>query len=162
MKNSNALNYKTAAAVIFLIALIILMQVYGSSLKDPLKNILESKWLSIFLWAYIAGTFVTHKYLYSSNALEKDSFIYKHFGSYADTLFGIATYGFGSSTSLALLKGLYLQVFYEESYFNGFAAFDLASMFLLTSFLLVYCVFNTTVLFKSVLFHSEMSPIETR
>lgn len=162
MKKQHSLNYKTAGAVIFLIALIILMQAYGSFLKEPLKTVLESKWLSIFLWSYIAGTFLIHKYLYSLNTLQKDSFIYKHFGSYADTLFGIATYGFGSSRSLALLKGLYLQVFYEESYFNGFATFDLASMFLLTSFLLVYCIFNTTVLFKSVLFHSEISQIETR
>ena len=162
MSKSKSLNLKSTGAVVILIVLIVLMQTYGTDIKGPLKILFESEWLNIVIWAYIAGTFLTHQYLYSSTELKKDSFIYKHFGVYADALFGVATYGLAGTTSLALLKGLYLQTFYEGEYYIGFATFDLVSMFLLSSFLLVYCMFNTSVMFKDILFHSEMSKVETR
>lgn len=159
MSKPNSLNLKTTCAVLFLIVLFVLMQAFGTDIKGPLKSFLESKWVGIGAWAYISGTFIIHQYLYSSSELKKDSFIYKHFGVYADTLFGAATYGFAGTTSLSLLKGLYLQTFYEKSFFIGFATFDLVSMFLLTSFLLVYCVFNVTLMFKDIIFHSETSQV---
>lgn len=162
MSKASSLNWKTTISVIFVMALIILMQMFGNEIKGPLKDILESKWVAFVVWGYVGGTFVIHHYLYSSSELKKDSFIYKHFGAYAETLFGIATYGIAGTTSLALLKGLYLQTFYKGMYFTGFGAFDLVSMFLLTSFLLVYCMFNTTIMLKDVLFHSETSPIEVK
>lgn len=162
MSNSKSLNLKSTGAVVILIALIVLVQVYGADIKEPLKAIFQSEWLNIAVWAYIAGTFLIHQYLYSSTELKKDSFIYKHFGVYADALFGMATYGFAGTTSLALLKGLYLQTFYEQEFYIGFGTFDLVSMFLLTSFLLVYCMFNTSIMFKDILFHSEMSKVQTK
>lgn len=162
MSQAKPLNWKTTGAVVFVIALIIVMQTFGNDIKGPLKNILESKWIVFSVWGYVGGTFLIHRYLYFSSELKKDSFIYKHFGAYAETLFGVATYGIAGTTSLALLKGLYLQTFYDGLYFNGFGSFDLVSMFLLTSFLLVYCMFNTTIMLKDVLFHSETSAIEVK
>lgn len=162
MSKPKSLNFKTTGAVVLLIVLIVLVQVYGSDIKNPLKDILESKLLNIVVWGYILGTFLAHEYLYSSSELKKDSFIYKHFGVYADAIFGAATYGFAGTTSLALLKGLYLQTFYQQEFYIGFGNFDLVSMFLLASFLLVYCVFNTSMMFKDVLFHSGMSKVEVR
>jgi len=157
-----SLNLKSTGAAIFLIALIVVVQTFGGEIKEPLKAVLESGWLNIAAWGYIAGTFIIHQYLYSSSELKRDSFIYKHFGVYADTLFGAATYGFAGTTSLALLKGLYLQTFYQKSYFIGFATFDLVSMFLLTSFLLVYCLFNISVMFKDIMFHSGTSEVTVK
>lgn len=162
MNKPKSFNFKSTGSVVFLIALIVVVQVFGADIKEPLKAILESGWLSIAAWGYISGIFIIHQYLYSSSELKKDSFIYKHFGVYADTLFGAATYGFAATTSLALLKGLYLQTFYQESYFIGFATFDLVSMFLLTSFLLVYCFFNVTVMFKDIMFHSGTSEVTVK
>lgn len=162
MSKASSLNWKTTISVIFVMALIVLMQMFGNEIKGPLKDVLESKWVAFVVWGYVGGTFLMHRYLYSSSELKKDSFIYKHFGAYAETLFGMATYGIAGTTSLALLKGLYLQTFYEGMYFTGFGTFDLVSMFLLTSFLLVYCMFNTTIMLKDVLFHSETSPIDVK
>lgn len=162
MSKSKSLNWKTTSAVIFLIILISLAQFFGNEIKKILKEILESDWVTVVIWAYVGGIFLTHRYLYSSKELKSDSFIYKHFGAYADTIFGIATYGIAGTTSLALLKGLYLQKFYDGQYFFGFGTFDLVSMFLLTSFLLFYSVFNTTLLLKEVLFHNKTSPIEVK
>ncbi|KFF62226.1 hypothetical protein RC94_08090 [Pectobacterium brasiliense] len=162
MSKSKSLNWKTTFAVAFLISLIILVQFFGNEIKNSVKEILESDWVSIVIWAYVGGIFLIHRYLYSSNELKTDSFIYKHFGAYADTIFGIATYGIAGTTSLALLKGLYLQEFYDGKYFFGFGTFDLVSMFLLTSFLLFYSIFNTTLLLKEVLFHNKTSPVEVK
>ena len=120
MSKASSFNWKTTLAVIFVIVLIVIMQTFGSELKEPLKNLFESKWINVMVWAYVCGTFSIHRYLYSSKELKTDSFIYKHFGVYADTLFGIGTYGLAGTTSLALLKGLYLQAFYDEKFFNGF------------------------------------------
>lgn len=162
MKKSKKFNFKATGALLFLILIIVALQVFGSDIKEPLKKVFESGWLNIVAWAYIGGTYLIHQYLYSSTELKSDSFIYKHFGIYADAIFGAATYGFAGTTSLALLKGLYLQTFYNKESFIGFATFDLVSMFLLTSFLLVYCMFNITVMFKGILFHSGTSQVEVR
>lgn len=162
MSNNKNFNLRTTGAVIFLICLIIAVQIYGSDIKEPLKNILESSWLNVCAWAYISGTYIIYQYLFSSSELKTDGFLYKHFGVYADTLFGAATYGFAGTTSLSLIKGLYLQAFYKKEYFIGFATFDLVSMFLLTSFLLAYCTFNVSKMFKEILFYRSASPVEVR
>lgn len=162
MSKSKPLNIKTTCGVVFLISLIIVVQAYGDEIKEPVKAVFESGWLDIAVWGYVLGIFAIHKYLHSSNELQNNSFLYRHFGRYAEAVFGAATYGLASATSLALLKGLYLQAFYEKSYFVGFAAFDLASIFLLTSFLLVYCLFNTSVMLKEILFHQSTSEVTVR
>lgn len=162
MSADKKVNFKTSCAVMFLIILIVFAQIYGSELKEPLKTILESSWLNVLAWGYISGTYVIYQILYSSSELKTDGFLYKHFGVYADTLFGAATYGFAGTTSLSLIKGLYLQTFYKESYFIGFATFDLVSMFLLTSFLLAYCIFNVSKMFKEILFYHSASAVEVR
>lgn len=162
MSKSKPLNIKTTLGVIFLISLIVAAQANGETIKGPIKSALESGWLDIAVWGYVLGTCAIHKYLYSSNELQNNSFLYRHFGNYAEAVFGAATYGFASATSLALLKGLYLQTFYAESYFVGFANFDLVSMFFLTSFLLVYCLFNTSVMLKEVLFHQSISEVTVK
>lgn len=161
-KKKASVNYKWTFSLLFLIGLIIIIQVFGSDMKQPIKELFESGWLSIVLWAYVAGVFSVHRYLFATYELANDSFIFKHFGTYAETLFAIGTYGLAGTTSVALLKGLYLQTFFEGQYFTGFAKFDLVSMFLLTSFLLVYCVFNTTMLLKDIIFYSENSVVEVK
>jgi hypothetical protein len=158
----NGFNYKALLATFFVVALVLISQVYNENIKDVLKLVLESNILTAVLWSYVTGVFLIHKYLYSSNSLPKDSFVYKHFGPYSDAFLGIATNGLAGSTSLSLIKGLYLQTFYTGSYFSGFGTFDLSSMFVMASFLLYYSVFNTTVLVKEIAFHSAVTPIETK
>ncbi|WP_281649103.1 hypothetical protein [Parendozoicomonas sp. Alg238-R29] len=131
-------------------------------MKEPLKTMLESGAINTFIWAYVGSVFLLHQYLYGANELKNDSFIYKHFGRYADTLFGIATYGLAGTTSTALLKGLYLQTFYSGMYFTGFGTFDLVSMFLLTSFLLVYSMFNTSMMLRTIIYHTETVEITVK
>ncbi|EGQ9967360.1 hypothetical protein V9789_004398 [Vibrio vulnificus] len=162
MSKKASVNYRWTISIVAFICLMLTAQAFGSDMKEPIRNILDSGWLSKFLWAYVASILSIHRYLFKSYELAKDSFIYKHFGAYADTLFGIGTYGVAGTTSLALLKGLYMQTFFSGEHFIGFGTFDLISMFLLTSFLLFYCMFNTTLLLKDIIFYSENSTVEVR
>ncbi|MDD9175496.1 hypothetical protein ERW49_08420 [Aliivibrio finisterrensis] len=162
MSNNTSVNYKWTFSIFFLMFLILFVQLFGTDMKEPIKAVLESGLLNKLLWAFVAGVLFIHRYLFASYELAKDSFIYKHFGAYADTLFGIGTYGVAGSTSLALLKGLYMQTFFQGKHFIGFGTFDLISMFLLTSFLLFYCIFNTAMLLKDIIFYSENSVVEVR
>ncbi|MFW1378205.1 hypothetical protein ACEV7K_23620, partial [Vibrio parahaemolyticus] len=134
MSKKASVNYRWTISIVAFICLMLTAQAFGSDMKEPIRNILDSGWLSKFLWAYVASILSIHRYLFKSYELAKDSFIYKHFGAYADTLFGIGTYGVAGTTSLALLKGLYMQTFFSGEHFIVFGTFDLISMFLLTSF----------------------------
>jgi hypothetical protein len=158
----NGFNFKALFATFFVVTLVLISQVYNENLKEILKLALESNLLTALLWSYVVGVFLIHKFLYFSNSLQKNSFIYKHFGPYSDAFLGIATNGLAGSTSLSLIKGLFLQTFYAGSYFSGFGAFDLSSMFVMASFLLYYSVFNTTVLFKEIAFYFAVTPIEIK
>ncbi|WP_339387633.1 hypothetical protein [Vibrio caribbeanicus] len=162
MNKSTPINKKLTGSIILCIVFILFAQAYQSDLKNLMKTIFESGWLSKILWTYVICVLCFHRYLFASYELAKDSFMYKHFGTYADTLFGISTYGVAGSTSIALLKGLYMQTFFDGKHFMGFGTFDLISMFLLTSFLFVYCIFNTTILLKEIIFYSANAVVEVR
>jgi hypothetical protein len=68
--------------------------------------------------------------------------IYKDFGKFADSAFAIITYGLASTTSAAILKGVYIQQFFHEKiYFNHFDQIDIYSMLAVCIFLLGYSLY---------------------
>lgn len=148
------------------LAVIIALLVLGVALvysKDEAKAIvrlfLESSWPTVVIWLLAivgvgAGRFFCE---HDDNGVE--GFIYQSFGGYADAVFTIATYGFSGSTSLALLKGLYLQLFFGGSFFTGFGDFDLASIFVISSFLLFYAIVGTTRQIINVVFQAEATAV---
>lgn len=131
--------------------------------KDEAKNIvrifLESNWPTVVIWLFSIVSVSAGKFFCEPDKNEEDSFIYHSFGGYADSVFTIATYGFSGSTSLALLKGLYLQLFFDGSFFTGFGEFDLASIFIISSFLLFYSVVGTTRQIINVVFQAEATTV---
>lgn len=156
------LNLKVTGALIFVAMVFIMLQVYGKELKYPVKVLLESDLLKVVVWSCVAAVLFLHAWLYGARQMQLAGFIYDHFGFYAEVCFAIATYGFASTTSLALIKGFYLQIFYEGQYYTGFDGFDLASMFLLSCFLLFYCVFHIASRGKEVLFHGDVSVVQVK
>lgn len=152
-------NYRITFALIFVIGVFFIVQAFGSELKSPVRALLESDWSRIALWAYVGGVVFIHGSLYPETTSSRNGFLYKHFGPYSETCFAFATYGFASTTSLALMKGLYLQVFYEGGYFLGFDDFDLISMFVLSSFLMVYSLITVTAMGREVIFYQKTSPV---
>ncbi|MDX7783008.1 hypothetical protein SJR90_11735 [Aeromonas caviae] len=162
MTKPSKVNIKYTLALFLFIGLIISIQIYGHEIKIPIKKMFESDLLGVILWGYVIGIFCIHKYIYGKTTMRSDSFILKHFGSYADLCFGMTTYGLAGTTSLALLKGLYLQQYFDAIYFIGFASFDLVSMFLLSSFLLVYCIFNTSILLTEIMYYGGAAKVEVQ
>jgi len=152
-------NFRIAFALFVVIGAFICVQVFGAELKRPVKTVLESDLTRIALWAYVGAVVVLHGVLYPKLASEKTGFLYKHFGAYAETCFAFATYGFASTTSLALMKGLYLHVFYEGGHFLGFDGFDLISMFVLSSFLMVHSLIAVTAMGRELVFYQKTSHV---
>lgn len=131
-------------AVIVLLILGFMLVNNKDEAKKIVRIVLESNWPSIAIWL-LAIVGVSAGWFFGEPEKNRlDGFIYQSFGGYADAVFTIATYGFSGSTSLALLKGLYLQLFFGGAFFSGFGDFDLASIFVISSFLLFYSVVGTT------------------
>lgn len=148
-------NTKVVVIACILMVVAFCLIFYSETIKEPLKVTLESGVLTILLWVYVIVSVSMHRFLYGESERNKSSILFVHFGRYAETGFSIGTYGFGGSTSIALLKGLYLQNFYSIKYFKDFSVFDLISMLVLSSFLLIYSLINTTKIFKEVAFYSS-------
>jgi len=131
--------------------------------KDEAKNIvrvfLESNWPTVVVWLLAIVGVGAGKYFCESEENGAGGLIYQSFGGYADAVFSIATYGFSGSTSLALLKGLYLQSFFGGAFFTGFGDFDLASIFVISSFLLFYSVVGTTRQIINVVYQAEATKV---
>lgn len=74
--------------------------------KDEAKNVvrifLESSWPSVVIWLLAIIAVGANKFFAKSVETNSNGFIYQSFGSYAEVIFTIATYGFSGSTSLAL------------------------------------------------------------
>lgn len=147
-----------------IVALLLLGSVLVYSKEEAkiiVRVILESNWPTAVIWLLAIVGVVAGKFFSKSESKEVAGFIYTSFGSYADAVFTIATYGFSGSTSLALLKGLYLQIFFGGVFFSGFGDFDLASICLISSFLLFYSVVGTMRQIINVVFQVEAAAVTT-
>ena len=145
--------------IVFLFVFGIFILSNKESAKEIVKIILESNWPVASIWLLAIVGVGADRFFSSANE-SSGGVIYNSFGKYADATFSIATFGFAGSTSLALLKGLYLQSFFNGSYFTGFADFDLASIFLISSFLLFHSTNGTIRLIINAIFQAEASIVE--
>lgn len=147
--------------IVLLFALGIALVLSKEEAKTIVKSILESNWPAVAVWL-LAIIGVGADKLFSGSSIQTEhSFIYQAFGRYADAVFAAATYGIAGGTSLALLKGLYLQSLFDGTYFSGFGDFDLASIFVVASFLLFYSVVGTTRHIINAIFQAEATEVTT-
>lgn len=146
---------KRALAAVFIMVLVFITLLYGNDTLDKVKAAFESGYLPLLLWAYVVGSVAMHTLI----VIKPQKDVYIFFEKYSNTVYSIATYGIGGSTSIALLKGLFLQNFYEGDFFKGFSSFDMASMFILSSFLLIYSLLNSTKILGEALFYTSVSEV---
>lgn len=143
---------------IFLLFFLIILCCFAFAFRDNLKDftvlILSSVWLKAIVCIYCAIAVLLRE-VFSTERTRRHGLIVSHFSEYADTLFGIGTFVFASTTSLSLINGLYLQLFYSKTYFIGFGNFDLLSMFVVSSFLLFYCLYNSTIMIISTVYLTD-------
>ncbi|MFK5892560.1 MAG: hypothetical protein QM504_05020 [Pseudomonadota bacterium] len=146
---------KRISAAFFIMVLVFITLVFSQDTLDAIKSIFEAGYLPLLLWAYVIGSVL----MYTLIIVKKKSDVYGFFEKYASTLFSIATFGIGGSTSIALLKGIFLQHFYSIEYFIGFSNFDTVSMLILSSFLLIYSLLNCTKQLNEAVFYSSTNEV---
>lgn len=132
-------------AFLFLVGVSCLAYGYQDELKEAIKVVLESKWSMALASIYVISCAVMYQIFVGGNS-DFGGIIHAHFGKYADFVFAVVTYVPASATSLALLKGLFMQEFFNQTYFSGFDRIDMTSIFVVSSYLLYYSLFNSTKL----------------
>lgn len=147
------------------IAMLFIFGIAVFAYKDPtkviIKNVLESNWPTVTLWIAVVIGVVVQLFTANPDSSLRTGLIYESFGRYADAIFTATTFGVSGSTSLTLIKGLYLQAFFGGAFFAGFGAFDLVSIFVISSFLLFYSVVETSKLILSIIFQAEAVEVES-
>lgn len=154
MSRATTLHWLNACVVFILFTLSTVLAFYKQEAKEIVKGILESGSLSYVVWTYVVISVLSHSYF-----IERVSA--SLFDKISETVFTIATFGLAATTSLTLLQGVFLQFFYGVQWFSNFGNLDLASVFLVSVYLLIYCGVRTTRMLGDVLFQVQGNDTET-
>lgn len=149
------INCGTTAYLITTIIVVACTYIFRSEIKPAITLIFENDLLAKFVWIYVVCVFGVHAHMHWENIPESQGLMYRQFGKFGDTAFSIGTYGFAGSTSASLCKGLYMQIMLDKNYFPEFSTLDLTSIFVVSSFLLIYCTVNTTEKAKEIVYHRK-------
>ncbi|GEM_PF-5725176 len=158
MNSKRVFMWKRLALLTFLFLAASLVYATWDDSKYVIALVLNSRWSIAAIIIYCITSVVMHR-VCSEKAVFGGSFAYSHFGKYADSVFAIATLSLAGTTSLALLNGIFMQITFNELHYVGFETLDLASVILVSTYLMYYCLTNTTSLLVQVLFQAEASPI---
>src|SRR5574337_191516 len=155
MKLPDKMHWPRVLLVVFLFVLASVLAMYKEDAKQIIKSAFDSGKIPIVVWIYV-GVAVISRNLFLGNGRSS------HFESYAETIFSIATYGLAGTTSVSLLQGVYLQYFYNIQYFYNFGALDLASIALVSSYLLIYVGIATTRMLSDIIFRVKGTHAEPK
>lgn len=104
-----------------------------------IRTILESRFISSFIWTVTIVIFILHYIRHKEKEVKSETIITKKFGEFMDNALGGIAYSTIISTSITLLKGLYIQKFFTDKiYFKEFNNLDLTTVFGVVLFLLYY------------------------
>lgn len=139
--NQAKYNYKLiiATAVLIVIAAAA-FYFYWDITKLIIRKILEAKFTVFILWVVTVLIFLLYYFKHKDKEVASEPIITKKFGDFIDSILGGVGYGTVITTSLTLLKGLYIQKFFpnDKIYFLEFQDLDLMTIFGVTLFLLYF------------------------
>ena len=145
MKLLRKINCSLLMVVIALAVLAFFYVTNQDKANKMLRIILEWDNLGISLWLAIFVCFFAYYLSVKDNSNEYSGLIYKHFGNFADSAFAVITYGLASTTSVSILKGVYIQQFFgDKVYFNNFSSIDIYSMLVVCLFLFGYSIWASS------------------
>lgn len=146
------LNKKLIFVTLFLLLLSYLLVTNQKETLLLIENILTWKHLSLSIWLGLGICFFIHYLSIKDENNYSQGLIFVQFGKFADSAFALGTYGLTTTTSLSLLKGIYLQqVLEKEIYFNNFNQIDIYSMLVVCIFLLSYSIYSAgTSFFRAI------------
>lgn len=143
MRRPSSRTLARSFAFVFLLAASCFAYAYQEELTSTVHVILDSKWAIAGVSIYVLCCAVMYQAFVGENSGIGGIF-HAHFGKYADFVFAIVAFVPAGATSLTLLKGLFMQYFFGQIYFIGFDGVDMASMLVVSSFLLYYSLYNAT------------------
>ncbi|OUS72776.1 hypothetical protein B5G52_06165 [Pseudoalteromonas sp. A601] len=150
------LNFKLIGVFLLLMTLSVLLILNKEPTMLLVKSVLEWKQLNATLWLGFFSCFIVHYLSIKKETGYVGGLIFSHFGKFADTAFAIITYGLASTTSAAILKGVYVQQFFgERVYFQNFDQIDIYSMLVVCIFLLGYSLYAAFAALKNAVILSK-------
>jgi len=152
------LDLKLIGVLLLLVVISALIVMNASFTKGLVRTILEWEHLNITLWLFFGISFTVHYLSIKKEEFGNSGLIYRHFGKFADSGFAVVTYGLASTTSASILKGVYIQQFFEDkTYFNHFNQIDIYSMFVVCLFLFGYSLHAALSSLKNAVVVSQSS-----
>jgi hypothetical protein len=143
VKIPNNFHWLRLITVVVLFILVGIMTFNKDQAKDVIKSAFDSGFAPGIVWTYVVVAVLSKKIFVDKST--------QHFKGYAEFLYNIGTFGFAGSTSISLLKGVFLQYFFEVNYFENFGTLDLASIAIVSSYLLIFTGTETTKMLLDVI-----------
>lgn len=110
---------------------------YLEETKNIIRLTLESKLLYFLLWTVTVVIFIFYYLRTTNKKIEQETILTKKFGEFTDKALGGISYATVITTSITLLKGIYIQYFFvDKTYFLEFGQLDLMTIFAISIFLL--------------------------
>lgn len=104
-----------------------------------LREILESPLLKYIIWVLIFLLYIIHYWKFRRTEHSRNNIVLSTaLPPFMDNLFGAVTYGVIITSTLTLMKGLYIQLAFGETHFKDFSEFDIFSLAIALFFLLWY------------------------
>jgi hypothetical protein len=143
-------NYKliiVSAIIVILLAILFFFKL--DTTKIVIRNVLEARLIYFLFWIVPLLIFLTHYFIQKDKMITSETIITRKFGAFMDNALGGASYGTIITTSLTLLKGLYIQNFFtDKKYFLEFNNLDLVAVFGVVAFLLYYALMKVVNMAK--------------
>lgn len=136
-------------SLIFIFLTFILCSCYWSTLKYFIKDLLEWNYLTILIYA-IAIILALSAYAFNKD-IGPDLLIIQKFGNFLDSTTTCVTYAAGFNSSLAILKGFFIQkIIPGTTYFFKLSELDLWVLVLTMGFLMFYCAKRLVEIFIQI------------
>lgn len=139
-----SIDWKLVLVFLLLIALSAGYVINQEAVEHAIKSFLVWPHLSKCIWLAVFVSFFIHYLSVKNGSSSYEGLIYKAFGKFSDAAFAAITYGLASTTSVSILKGVYIQkIIGGEIYFNKFDEIDIYSMLVVCLFLFGYSTYAT-------------------
>src|SRR5258708_4396075 len=123
--------------VVIVIALAIPYFFFRDETKYFIRQALESAVLYFLLWTFTVIVFILYYIRTTTKKIEQETIFTKKFGEFTDKALGGIYYATVITTSVTLLKGIYIQYFFDDKeFFKEFGQLDLMTIFAISIFLL--------------------------
>lgn len=160
MGDDKSLNYKFIIAFVILLVSAILMFNFPLESKDLIKSFLESQWTNYLIAAITIIIYILYFIFSNDKNYNLKPLITPYFGHFFDIVIGGVGIATGITSSLTILKGIFLQEYYNIIYFNEFDQFDKWLLFLTMSFLLYFLIMKVGNIIKEIIWVERITKID--